>query len=46
LSNKLFAYLCYNSKMSSYFEEDENYVGFANQLSSIGLRLKDIPGDG
>ena len=32
--------------MSSYLQEDENYVGFANQLSSIGLRLKDIPGDG
>jgi len=31
---------------SSYLLEDENYAGFANQLASIGLKLRDIPGDG
>lgn len=31
---------------SSYLEEDQNYAGFANQLATLGLKLKDIPGDG
>ena len=27
-------------------EDDENYVSFYNQLQAIGLKIKDIPGDG
>jgi len=31
---------------SSYFLEDQNYAGFSNQLATLGLKLRDIPGDG
>lgn len=31
---------------SSYLDEDQNYAGFANQLATLGLKLRDIPGDG
>lgn len=27
-------------------EDDENYVNFCNQLQAVGLKIKDIPGDG
>ncbi|XP_076804095.1 OTU domain-containing protein 3-like [Clavelina lepadiformis] len=30
----------------SYFLDDENFAGFSNQLGTIGLKLRDIPGDG
>uniref|UniRef100_H2XX74 OTU domain-containing protein 3 n=1 Tax=Ciona intestinalis TaxID=7719 RepID=H2XX74_CIOIN len=33
-------------KELSYFVDDENYAGFSNQLATLGLTLKDIPGDG
>lgn len=26
--------------------DDENYAGFSNQLAAIGLKLRDITGDG
>lgn len=29
-----------------YLEEDENFVSFSNQLEALGLKIKDIPGDG
>lgn len=32
--------------MKEYLEEDENFVSFSNQLEAIGLKIKDIPGDG
>lgn len=28
------------------FEYDENYVSFCNQLQAVGLKIKEIPGDG
>ncbi|XP_066296078.1 OTU domain-containing protein 3-like isoform X1 [Branchiostoma lanceolatum] len=33
-------------KARSYLEDDENFAGFANQLAVMGLKLRDIPGDG
>ena len=27
-------------------EDDEDYVSFSNQLQSVGLKIKEIPGDG
>ena len=30
----------------AYLEEDENFVSFSNQLEALGLKIKDIPGDG
>ncbi|XP_070560699.1 OTU domain-containing protein 3-like [Ptychodera flava] len=30
----------------SYLAEDENFAGFATQLQTRGLQLRDIPGDG
>lgn len=32
--------------MDSYLADDENYTTFANQLTKLGLHLRDIPGDG
>ena len=32
--------------MDSYLADDENYGSFANQLTKLGLHLRDIPGDG
>lgn len=31
---------------SSYLGDDENYGSFSNQLAQLGLKLRDIPGDG
>ncbi len=31
---------------SSYLAEDENFQSFSNQLSKLGLQLRDITGDG
>lgn len=33
-------------KMESYLADDENFTSFANQLTKLGLQLRDIPGDG
>lgn len=33
-------------KDESYLAEDENFASFSNQLQIIGLKLRDIPGDG
>ncbi|XP_035697360.1 OTU domain-containing protein 3-like isoform X2 [Branchiostoma floridae] len=33
-------------KAKSYLEDDENFAGFANQLAVMGLKIRDIPGDG
>lgn len=33
-------------KAKEYLEEDENFVSFSNQLEALGLKIKDIPGDG
>ncbi|XP_038074288.1 OTU domain-containing protein 3-like [Patiria miniata] len=33
-------------KDASYLADDENFAGFATQLQTIGLELRDIPGDG
>ncbi|XP_071840986.1 OTU domain-containing protein 3-like isoform X2 [Apostichopus japonicus] len=33
-------------KEESYLAEDENFASFSNQLQIIGLKLRDIPGDG
>ncbi|XP_033097716.1 OTU domain-containing protein 3-like [Anneissia japonica] len=33
-------------KDQSYLADDENFAGFATQLQTIGLQLRDIPGDG
>ncbi|XP_014662920.1 PREDICTED: OTU domain-containing protein 3-like [Priapulus caudatus] len=32
--------------MWSYFDDDNNFVKFANQLMTMGLCLREIPGDG
>ena len=34
------------SKEYYAFEDDENFVSFRNQLEALGLKIKDIPGDG
>lgn len=39
-------YIHYFQVTSSILKESGNYVGFANQLSALGLKLRDIPGDG
>ena len=31
---------------SSYLADDENFLGFSNQLAKLGLELRDITGDG
>ena len=33
-------------KAKEYLEEDENFASFSNQLEALGLKIKDIPGDG
>ena len=33
-------------KDESYLADDENYAGFTTQLQTMGLELRDIPGDG
>lgn len=34
-------------KLGEYLDKtDEDFVSFANQLEVLGLRIKDIPGDG
>lgn len=33
-------------EIEEYSENDENFVSFKNQLEAIGLKLKDILGDG
>jgi OTU domain-containing protein 3 len=32
--------------IKEYLENDENFVSFKNQLEAIGLKIKDILGDG
>ncbi|XP_065174771.1 uncharacterized protein LOC135804746 [Sycon ciliatum] len=35
------------SKRENYLEEDDvEFISFANQLQAIGLKIKDVPGDG
>ncbi|XP_039251603.1 OTU domain-containing protein 3-like [Styela clava] len=36
----------HKQSMSSYLSEDVNYGGFSNHLALLGLKLRDIPGDG
>ncbi len=33
-------------KDESYLADDENFAGFTTQLQTMGLELRDIPGDG
>ncbi|XP_072046870.1 OTU domain-containing protein 3-like [Amphiura filiformis] len=33
-------------KDESYLTDDENFAGFATQLQTMGLEIRDIPGDG
>ena len=33
-------------KAQAYLADDMNFASFANQLASMGLKLRDIPGDG
>ncbi|KAJ8018709.1 OTU domain-containing protein 3 [Holothuria leucospilota] len=33
-------------KEESYLADDENFASFSNQLQILGLKIKDIPGDG
>lgn len=33
-------------KIKEYLEHDENFVSFSNQLQALGLKIKDILGDG
>ena len=33
-------------EIKEYLENDENFVSFKNQLEAIGLKIKDILGDG
>ena len=33
-------------KMESYLADDHNFVSFSQQMSKMGLQLRDIPGDG
>ena len=33
-------------KAKEYLEEDQNFSSFSNQLEVLGLKIKDIPGDG
>jgi hypothetical protein len=35
-----------NQTNKSYLAEDENYQSFSNQISKLGLQLRDITGDG
>ena len=36
------------NKAKAYYspEDDKDYVNFSNQLQTIGLKIKEIPGDG
>ncbi|XP_022109291.1 OTU domain-containing protein 3-like [Acanthaster planci] len=31
---------------ASYLADDENFAGFATQIQTVGLELRDVPGDG
>lgn len=33
-------------KIKEYLEDDQDFASFSNQLESLGLKIKDIPGDG
>ena len=33
-------------QMESYLADDENFTSFAHQMATMGLQLRDIPGDG
>ncbi|XP_020608262.1 OTU domain-containing protein 3-like isoform X2 [Orbicella faveolata] len=33
-------------KMKEYLEDDQDFASFSNQLEALGLKIKDIPGDG
>lgn len=33
-------------KIKEYLEHDQDFTSFANQLEALGLKIKDIPGDG
>ena len=33
-------------KIKEYLEHDENFVSFSNQLQALGLKIKDVLGDG
>ena len=33
-------------KDDSYLADDENFAGFTTQLQTMGLELRDVPGDG
>lgn len=33
-------------KIKEYLEDDQDFASFSNQLEALGLKIKDIPGDG
>ena len=33
-------------KIKEYREDDQDFASFSNQLEALGLKIKDIPGDG
>lgn len=33
-------------KAKEYLEDDQDFASFSNQLEALGLKIKDIPGDG
>lgn len=33
-------------KTKEYLEDDQDFASFRNQLEALGLKIKDIPGDG